>query len=96
MTSNNSPKYRGASPQHNASNLREDAATIVEFAFACAVLLGMFFGIIYICFALYTFHYISDAAREGSRYAIVRGSTSCVNSSNLLSNCNATAAQIQT
>ena len=79
----------------NRNPLHEDGRSIVEFAFACAVLFGMLFGIIYFCLALYTYHYISEAAREGSRYAIVRGSTSCINTPNL-TNCNATNTQIQT
>ena len=41
--------------------------------------------------ALYTYNYVSDAAREASRYAIVRGSSCSV-----LTNCNVTAAQVQT
>jgi Flp pilus assembly protein TadG len=79
----------------NRNPLHEDGRSIVEFAFACAVLFGMLFGIVYFCLALYTYHYISEAAREGSRYAIVRGSTSCTNTPGL-ANCNATNTQIQT
>ncbi len=76
-------------------SLREDGASIVEMALASAVVFGMLFGVIYFSFALYTFHYTSEAAREGSRYAMVRGSTSCTNTPNL-TNCNATNSQIQT
>jgi Flp pilus assembly protein TadG len=79
----------------NRNPLGEDGRSIVEFAFACAVLFGMLFGIIYFCMALYTYHYISEAAREGSRYAIVRGSTSCINTPGL-TNCDATNSEIQT
>ncbi len=60
-------------------------------ALVSMVLFAMLFGIIEFSLALYTFNYVSDAAREGTRYAIVRG-TSC----NVLTNCNVTAAQIQT
>ncbi len=56
----------------------------------------MLFGVIYFSTMLYTSHYISEAAREGSRYAIIRGSTSCINSSNLLPNCNASNTVIGT
>ena len=79
----------------NCRGIREDGGSIVEFAFACAVVFGMLFGVIYFSMALYTYHYISEAAREGSRYAMVRGSTSCTNTPNL-TNCNAANAQIQT
>jgi Flp pilus assembly protein TadG len=97
MTSDNSHKsWRELLRSSSKGVLREDGASIVEMAFSSVVLFGMLFGIIYMSFALYTYHYISDAAREGSRYAMVRGSTSCANSSSLLSNCNATSGQIQT
>jgi Flp pilus assembly protein TadG len=69
----------------------EDGATMVEMALSLTVLLAMLFGIIEMSFTLYSYHYIADAAREGTRYAIVRGSSCSV-----LTNCNATAAQIQT
>ena len=39
------------------------------------VLLIFMFGVFEGCLAIYSFHFISEAAREGSRYAIVRGST---------------------
>jgi Flp pilus assembly protein TadG len=76
-------------------SLREDGASIVEMALASAVVFGMLFGIIYFSMTLYTYHYLSEAAREGSRYAMVRGSTSCTNTPGL-TNCKATQAQIQT
>jgi Flp pilus assembly protein TadG len=73
----------------------EEGAGLVESALACSVFLAMLIGVFQMSLAFYTFHYLSDAAREGSRYAAVRGSTSCTNTSSL-SNCNATSAQIQT
>jgi Flp pilus assembly protein TadG len=57
--------------------LREEGATLVEMALASSVLLTVLFGIIEMCFALYTYDFVSEAAREGTRYAIIRGSTSC-------------------
>jgi hypothetical protein len=33
------------------------------------------FGVIQVSLALYSYHFISDVAREATRYAIVRGST---------------------
>ena len=67
---------------------------MVETALACTVFLAMLIGVFQGALAFYTVHYVSDAAREGSRYAVVRGSTSCTNTPNL-TNCNATSAQIQ-
>jgi Flp pilus assembly protein TadG len=70
---------------------RDEGSNVVEMAVVSSVLFAMLFGIIEISLALYTYNYVSDAAREGTRYAIVRGS-SC----NVLTNCSVTAAQIQT
>jgi Flp pilus assembly protein TadG len=77
----------------------EAGAALVEMALASVIVLAMLFGIIEMSLALYTYHYISDAAREATRYAIVRGSNSCISSSNALTNCNllpATAGNLQT
>lgn len=55
--------------------LREErGSSLVEIAVSISLLLSILFGIIEFSLALYTFHYVSDAAREGCRYAIVRGS----------------------
>jgi Flp pilus assembly protein TadG len=72
----------------------EEGAAIVEFAMSAIVLLCMMIGIMELSLALYSHDYVSEAAREGSRYAMVRGSTSCLNTPSL-TNCNATAALIQ-
>jgi Flp pilus assembly protein TadG len=69
-------------------NVRRDAqgdegAAMVEMALVCSLLLFMIFGIIEVSIGLYTYHYISDAAREGSRWAMVRGYNSCTNTPNL-------------
>jgi Flp pilus assembly protein TadG len=52
----------------------EEGSTIVEFALASTILFAVLFGIFETSFALYSYTYISDAAREATRYAIVRGS----------------------
>jgi len=41
------------------------------------VFLMVLFGMIEFCLALYTYNFVSDAARVASRYAAVRGSGSC-------------------
>ncbi len=58
--------------------LGQQGTAMVEMAFASVILLTMLFGVMEMCLALYTYHFISEAAREGTRYAIVRGS-SCAN-----------------
>ncbi len=72
----------------------EHGGTLLESALSWSVLLAVLLGIFQVSLALYAYHVMSDAAREGSRYAMVRGSTSCANTPNL-SNCNATSTQIQ-
>ena len=63
----------------------------MEFAVTFSVLIGFIFGFIELCLAFYSFGMISESAREGSRYAMVRGST-CVNGAK--ASCVATASQI--
>lgn len=70
---------------------RERGASMVEFAIAATALLLMMFGILEFGRVMYTYHTVSNAARLGSRWAIVRGSGCAV-----LDHCNATSADIQT
>jgi Flp pilus assembly protein TadG len=70
----------------------EEGATVVEMALSVVILLTVLFGLIEICLALYTYHYVSDAAREGTRYAIVHGAACTVSGVS----CTATSNQIQT
>ena len=65
---------------------------MVEMAISMVILLTIVFGIMKMCLALYTYHYISEAAREGTRFAIVRGSA-CASPGY---ECKATSSQIQT
>jgi len=53
----------------------EAGATLVETAFSLVVLLTLLFGIMQFGLVLYSYHFISEAAREGTRYAIVRGAS---------------------
>ncbi len=57
--------------------LAESGSTLVEVALSSAVLLSVIFGIMQVCMALYTYTFISEAAREATRYAVVRGASSC-------------------
>jgi len=52
----------------------EEGATVVELALSSAILLSLVFGILGMCLALYAYNYVSYVAREGTRYAMVRGS----------------------
>ncbi len=49
-------------------------STLLEFGLAIIVMLMFLFGIIDFGRALYTYHFVSNAAREATRYASVRGS----------------------
>lgn len=55
----------------------EEGSTMIEFALSSAVLFSLLFGILTVCLALYSYNAIAEAAREGARFAIVRGSASC-------------------
>jgi Flp pilus assembly protein TadG len=48
---------------------------MTEFTISLTVLLMLIFGILDLSRALYIDHFVSGAAREGARYAMVRGST---------------------
>ncbi len=52
-----------------------EGATLVEFAFVLVLFLTFLFGIMDFSRFLYTYHHLSNAAREGARWASVRGST---------------------
>ena len=64
----------------------------LEFAFALILILfPLMLGIIDFSRALYAYHWVAYAAREGTRWASVRGAA-CTSP---MTSCNATAAQIQ-
>jgi Flp pilus assembly protein TadG len=65
-------------------------ASMVEFAISASALLLIMFGILELGRVMYTYHTVSNAARLGSRWAMVRGSA-CTQ----LDHCNATSSDIQ-
>jgi Flp pilus assembly protein TadG len=73
----------------------ETGSGLLEMALVSVILLTMLFGLMEMCLALYTYHFISEAAREGSRFAIVRGS-SCNYVNPSVTPCPASQAEIQT
>lgn len=74
---------------------REAGATIAEFAVSSTLLIAIVFGIYEASLAVYSYAYVSDAARQGTRYAIVRGSA-CTGFAECSSTpAGATAAQVQ-
>lgn len=73
----------------------DEGATIAEFAVSATILIAIVFGIYEASSALYSYAYVCDAARQGTRYAIVRGSA-CTGFAECSSTpAGATAAQVQ-
>lgn len=68
----------------------ERGATMVEFALTALLFLTLVFGVIGFGQALSTYDLVANAARVGSRYAMVRGSACPA------ADCPATATSIQT
>ena len=66
----------------------EEGATLVEMAVSTAVLFLLVIGMMEMCLALYAYNFISNAARDATRYAAVRGANSCQNDSTPDPNCN--------
>lgn len=74
------------------SDRGERGSAVLEFSLAITVLLMMAFGAMDFGRALYTYTEVSEAAKEGTRYAIVRGS----NCTSWNTACPASASDIQT
>lgn len=66
-------------------------SSMPEMVIAVGALLALIFGIIDFGRALYTYNLIGQLAREGARWAIVRGSGCSV-----LDHCNAVSSDVQT
>ena len=69
----------------------EDGSSLIEFAVTLPTLFALIFCFIELCMAFYTYDMISESAREGTRYAMVRGA-SCPSTAN--PTCEATMAQV--
>ena len=69
---------RGAHPDAPGATTVKDArgATLVEVALASTLFLTITFGTIEFGRMILDYHVVSNAAREGARYAAVRGSSS--------------------
>lgn len=66
---------RSASTLLAAIGAEEAGGSLVEFALSCSLQCLLIFGMMQTALAVYSFHFISEAAREASRYASVRGSS---------------------
>lgn len=73
----------------------ECGADLVEFSLSAVLLLLVIFGIIDCSRAVYVNHYLAQAARDGVRYAMVRGSSwSSTCSTTTSSGCVATSSNV--
>lgn len=72
----------------------ESGAAIVEMAIASSIVLSLLLGLMQISLALYAYHFTADAAREASRWAIVRGSQ-CNSNTPGLDHCGASQTDVQ-
>jgi Flp pilus assembly protein TadG len=54
----------------------EGGSALVEFAMTASVFFLTLVGLMKICLAVYTYHYVSECAHETIRYAIISGSSS--------------------
>jgi Flp pilus assembly protein TadG len=73
----------------------EEGSEILEFALVATVLCTLLFGIIDFSKAMYTYHWVSYAATQGTRYASTRGNGNTSNCATFSSSgCIASAAQI--
>jgi Flp pilus assembly protein TadG len=70
---------RACAPRQRRIAGREEGAAAIEMAIAMIPLLMVVVGTMKVCLAIYSYHYVSEAAREGVRYAIVRGYTASSN-----------------
>lgn len=71
--------------------LAEEGAAAIEFAVVAVLFLTFFFGSLDVCRAMYSYHFVSHAARAATRFAAVRGS----NCAGLSGGCPASQADIQ-
>lgn len=67
---------RNQTKPKRASKRNDRGAALLEFGMVMLVFFMFVFGVMDFGRALYNYHFVSHAAREATRYAIVRGSTS--------------------
>lgn len=72
----------------------EAGSSLVEMAISISLFLMILIGIFEMGLALYRYNYVSDAAREASRWAMVRGAACSTNTPGL-DHCNASSSDIQ-
>src|SRR6185437_3205019 len=81
-----SPNRRNAKTMLPYRRRRERGSTLVEFALVFILLMSMLLGIAGFGHALYAYHFVSNAAREATRWAAVNSANCAADNS-----CNGTA-----
>jgi Flp pilus assembly protein TadG len=89
-------RLRHAAQWKQLTRSDEEGSSLVEFALSASVFFMMLIGIMEMSVLLFTFHFVSEAAREGSRYAMVRGNSSYTNCPAASSPCPTSQSAIQT
>jgi Flp pilus assembly protein TadG len=74
----------------------EDGQTLIEMAVSLPILFALIFCFMELCLAFYTYDMISEAAREGAQYAMVRSINCVTNNSSGSVSCTATSTQVNT
>ncbi len=77
-----------------ASSTNSDGQALVEMALTVPLIAGFVFTMIEICLVFYSYCLISEYAREGSRYGMVRGAT-CVTAPPANAPCTTTHTSIE-
>jgi Flp pilus assembly protein TadG len=72
----------------------ELGSALIEMAISASIIFSLLLGMIQLSLALYAYHFTADAAREASRWAIVRGNQCSTNTPGL-DHCNASGVDIQ-
>jgi Flp pilus assembly protein TadG len=67
---------RNGTTKGRAARLNEVGTGLLEFGLVMVVFFMFVFGVMDFGRALYTYHFVSNAACEATRYAVVRGSSS--------------------
>lgn len=66
----------------------QSGSSMVEMALCTLVLATVLIGVIEFSFAFYTYNLVSEAAREATRYASIRGYNSCLYATTTFPDCN--------
>lgn len=82
---------RETAPRRFGGTGNDKGSTLLEFALVSIILMTMLLGVMEFGRALYSYHFVSNAACEATRYAIVRGA----DCNSWASACPARAADVQ-